>query len=191
MAEEKVQLVKRQVEALNKELDEIERFDRKEVEEIADKYTTKKSSWLVALTGGIIGGGAGVSVPLISALGVGSGLAVITGPAGMALGAALAILAWRGRKYQRLERETEKVKIALDELEKRIGNLPQDAPSYIKERLWKQYSAISDRYSDIVLESLDDLSRTSDPRLHQEVVEGEVIDVTPSDPSENKQRSRI
>ena len=84
MAEEKVQLVKKQVEALNKELDEIERFDRKEVEEIADKYTSKKSSWLVALTGGIIGGGAGVSVPLISALGVGSGLAVITGPAGMA-----------------------------------------------------------------------------------------------------------
>jgi prefoldin subunit 5 len=183
MAEEKVQLIKRQVEALNKEIDEIERFDRKEVEEIAEKYSSKKSSWLVALTGGLIGGGAGVSIPLISVLGVSSGLAVITGPAGMALGAALAILAWRGRKYQRLERETEKAKIALDELEKRIGDLPQNAPRYIKEGLWKQYSAISDRYSEIVLESLYDKSYflpAGPSRPEQDVIEGEVIDVKPN-----------
>lgn len=186
MAEEKVQLIKKQVESLNKEIDEIERFDRKEVEEIAEKYSTKDSSWLVALTGGIIGGGAGVSVPLISVLGVSSGLAVITGPAGMALGAALAILAWRGRKYQRLERETKKVKIALDELERRIGNLPQDAPSYIKEKLWRRYSDISDRYSEIVLECLYDKSYllpAGSSRPEQDVVEGEVIDVEPSEPA--------
>ena len=139
----------REIEVALESANELEKIDQKEIDAIANKYAHAKSPFLAAVAGSIIGAGAGITIA--PALG---GLIVISGPAGLLLGAALGVLAWRGKDYFRNERKTENLKMALDELDDRIRCLPDDAPSHVRDGLWNNFSAIMSAYQEAVVSTM-------------------------------------
>ncbi|HEV3073065.1 MAG TPA: hypothetical protein VHB47_01500 [Thermoanaerobaculia bacterium] len=126
-----------ETEEATSQLRRIQDVTRKEIEDIAKKYSAEKSSFLVAVAGGIAGAVGGVT--LHGALGL---ILAVTGPAGAALGAALALLAWRGGAQWKLERATERAKIALDQIRSELKSLPSGTPSQVKADLWRGYQDI-------------------------------------------------
>lgn len=129
----------KEVDEFTTDADEIIRQVNK-LEAFADKYSKQGSSFLAAIIGGIIGGVVGIGT------GVSLGGLIISGPAGMLLGGAITILAWRGFNYQIIERETEKASIVLNQLIKQIENLPADTPPSVKQKLFNMYIDVTEQY---------------------------------------------
>lgn len=143
-------LARERLEKVSQQIDHLAKISRKDIEEVAEKYSKQNSSVLAGIAGGVVGAGAGISVA--SALG---GVVVIGGPAGLLLGAALAVLMWRGKGYQRIERATEQTRMALDEVRRQISDM-QDAPDDVRRELWDTHKACVRRYRAIVLDALSE-----------------------------------
>ena len=82
---------------------------------------------------------------------------MVTAPAGMILGAAFAILFWRGSEYLQIERKVEKAQIylnikknALDDLERQLRSLPLDTTVDVRSQLWEEYFTSLKDYSNCV-----------------------------------------
>ena len=121
--------------------------------DIEYEYSLHKSSFLASCIGAIIGASFGLVVGLVTGR-----LMVISGPAGLLLGAILGVIVWRGRGYNNLERANEKLNISLDEIEKRMMNLPQNTPIEIRHELCKSYKEILTDYTGVVQDCLRDQS---------------------------------
>lgn len=170
-----------QLEELNRRGSSLEQFDQKQIEEIAEKYSNKGSSALAGVVGGIIGGSAGIGLGAIA-----TGTLILTGPAGLLLGASLGVLAWRGRRYQHLERETEKLNKALDSLEKRLRLLPRDAPKRVRDLIWEEYTRFIRQYGAEVTHLLTAPTTNSEVKVEVSRPELDVVDVQEIEPKEVK-----
>jgi hypothetical protein len=142
---------------------------RKEIEEIAKRYAKESSSVLAAIIGAATGAAGGITVSGIF------GTALVSGPLGMLVGAALAIMSWRGIGYLQLERAEERLDKALLILKRELNYFPQDAPPEIKERLWRDYNELLSIYSSVAKQSLSGLvtEKFTVAKLPS-VIEGEV-----------------
>jgi hypothetical protein len=146
----KAQSVTQAIARVKQEARRTEEVSRQEIEDVAQRYAQMPSSVLVGIVGGVAGTVGGVA--LSTAVG---GLLIVTGPLGLAAGAATAILLFRGRKLWQLENDTSKVKGSTEVLKAGITNLPSDAPEEIKKNWYRQYDALMTKYAQIALQSLD------------------------------------
>ncbi|GAB3514226.1 hypothetical protein [Emticicia fontis] len=131
-------------------------FDLKNIEDVAERYIDKKSEFLAGVAGGILGATGGVAIAKTVA-----GIAIfLSGPAGAILGIAIGMLMFRGRGQHKLERATKKFQLARAIILDTIKMLPADAPIEVKDRLWKTYYDLLEKYSEVIEKSLtDDVSR--------------------------------
>lgn len=143
--------VAKSIERLKKDADRVSKgVSLRQVDEIAEKYSRAPSTFLAAVIGGVLGSAGGIG---LAALG---GVVIVTGPLGLALGAAAGVLAFRGRNYWRLEKTTQKATGALNLIKSQIENLPSNAPASTQQKLYDQYDSVTARYTDIALKCLDD-----------------------------------
>jgi hypothetical protein len=135
---------------INKDIEKTAKVNIATLEDTAEKYSSKSSQYLAAIVGGGIGlsGGFGVSLMGVSM--------VFTGPIGLVLGAAAAILIWRGRGQQKIERANQKVQAVKNRILEDINSLPPSAPQYVVDRLWELYNNATDVYERSVVEALLD-----------------------------------
>lgn len=115
---------------------------RQELEEVAEKYSRAPSSFLAAIAGGVLGSGGGIALGTLGTTAV-----IVTGPLGLALGAAIAVLAFRGRSYWRLENATHKARGAMELIRAQIDSLPSDAPDNVKVELYEIYRSLAKDYA--------------------------------------------
>ena len=130
-----------------------------EIEAVAKTYSSQKSSILAGTVGGIAGAIVGgiVGAILGGVIYRPPGNLVEAGiPLGIALGAALANLWWRGVSYCRLERATERFGLALDQLKSEIRSMPENVSSGVHERIIEAYYALVDRYTEVAYRSIRD-----------------------------------
>ena len=122
----------KQSEAVTADLHRKLEIARKDIEEIAESYSGKKSSFLVGVVGAAFGGVGG-------GLALHGALIAVSGPVGAALGAALFLLAWRGPAQFQLERATDRMRIALDAIHAQITMLSQDdnTPRDVIDGWWR------------------------------------------------------
>ena len=124
---------------------------RKDIEEIAEVYSGKKSSFLVGVAGAVVGGvGGGFALH--------GALIAVGGPVGAALGAALLLLASRGPNQWRLERANDRMRIALDAVQARIAMLSQDktTPRHLIDEWWGTYAVVQNKYKGVVERLIDE-----------------------------------
>lgn len=123
-------------------IDKATQATRQELEATARRYAKERSSVLAGIIGGALGsiGGIGISTVSVGAFTVGG--AVLTGPIGLAVGAALAVLSWRGTAYLKLERAKERLELAVGTIKAEIQSLPPDAPKETRDRLWDGYNEL-------------------------------------------------
>ncbi len=133
------------------QVQKVAQVTREELEAVAERYAHAPSTFLAAIVGGVVGSAGGVALTTVA----GTAL-LVTGPLGLAVGAAVAVLAFRGRKYWRLERSTQKLRGALDVLHAEIAGLPPHAPASVRNNLWQQYDRLMAKYNEIAGDSLDD-----------------------------------
>jgi hypothetical protein len=150
-----------QTKKAEEQLDKIEDVSLEQAEQIARRYTKESSSTLVGIVGAIAGGTGGVA--LTAAVGT---TLIVTGPLGAAAGAALAILAWRGKKHWQLERETAKLELALAQIRKQLKALPDDAPPEVRQKWWDIYLRLQSKFENSAADALEsgDLNAPSLPR---------------------------
>jgi Flp pilus assembly protein TadB len=129
----------------------IAEITREELEQVAERYTHAPSTFLAAIVGGVVGSAGGLALTTFA----GTAL-LVTGPLGLAAGAALAVLAFRGRKHWRLERSSQKLRSAVDLVHAEIAGLTPDAPASVRNNLWQQYDRLMAKYNEIAGDSLDD-----------------------------------
>jgi hypothetical protein len=122
-----------------------------EIEAVAKTYSSQKSSILAGTVGGIAGAILGGVIYRPPGNLVEAGI-----PLGIALGAALANLWWRGVSYCRLERATERFGLALDQLKSEIRSMPENVSSGVHERIIEAYYALVDRYTEVAYRSIRD-----------------------------------
>jgi len=124
-----------------KGLEHAQRLTRESLERAAKRYSGESCSFLIAILGGVMGAATGLLIkPYVGVL------VVLSGPLGAAFGTSLALLAWRGQSYWRLERATERLKLPLETIRREIGQSPRDAPSTVREKLWSRYDSLLDEY---------------------------------------------
>ena len=150
---------------LNQELEKTTKGEISEIERTAEKYSNKSSEYLCAVLGGGIGfsGGFGLSLAGVSL--------VFSGPIGMILGAALAVLMWRGKGQNKIERANKKVEVIKSKIISELKNLPSDAPEYIKKQLWDIYKNSGIEYEKIVIEGLSDGTSKFDTIHEKKLIE--------------------
>lgn len=129
----------------NREAERIEKIDTAVLEQIAARYSKYPSQVLAGIVGGAAGAAGAIGVT--SAFGT---ALILTGPVGMSVGAALALIAYRQGSYAKVERATAQLAMALDELEHRLSRLPENAPPEVRKRLWSTYNALIRKYQDAV-----------------------------------------
>lgn len=134
-----------EIDSATQKIEKLTDVSRKDIEDVARKYSGEKSSVLVAIVGAAFGSVGGIGVT--TALGV---TALLTGPIGMVVGAALAVLLWRQTGHAQVERATDRLQIALGEIVTRLKTLPKGAPPEVRQRLWKGYEDLIDRYCKVV-----------------------------------------
>lgn len=117
----------------------------------AEDYDKAPSSVLAGIVGGVIGSAGGFTLTTFT----GAAL-VVSGPIGLAAGVALGVLSFRGRKYLRLERSSQKTRGALDVLRAELAALPADAPPSAKDAIYEEHARLIRKYGDIATDSLDD-----------------------------------
>ena len=147
----KIEAVVRSIDQAKSEGDRITQITRQEIERVSGEYNRLPSGVLAGIVGGVIGAGGGFALSTTT-----GALLAVTGPLGLAMGAALSIYAFRGRSYRRLERATQKLRGALDVIKSEISGLPSDAPKEVKDHLWAEYKSLISTYTQIARESLDD-----------------------------------
>lgn len=103
------------------ELEKVGSISREDIDKIAQDYASKPSTFLAAVVGAVVGASGGIS--FATYLG---GLAVISGPAGMAIGAAVAVLGWRGRSMWRHERAQDNYDTAVKKVDRAIKAVSRD-----------------------------------------------------------------
>jgi hypothetical protein len=137
-----------EVASLSRRIEKISDVTDKDVLETARIYSRERSAVLVGIIGGVIGSVGGIGVTTVA-----GGMALVGGPLGMALGAALAIYVWRGNRYHNLERGNEhlrlanqRLELALEPIRKMLHDLPDDAPASLKLELLSQQEAIIRTY---------------------------------------------
>ena len=126
----------------------VELFDR--LANISDRATDRSSEVLVGVAGGaaslLIAYGVSVAIPVVSF--------ALSGPIGACLGLPLGILAWRGRRRFRIEREATETRLRIeaeiaanklkaDEIMKRLKALPKNAPRQLRDALYREYLALA------------------------------------------------
>lgn len=139
-----------QTDKAQEQLDKIEDVSLEQAEQIARRYTKESSSTLVGIVGAIAGGAGGIG--LTAAIGT---TLIVTGPLGAAARAALAILAWRGKKHWQLERETAKLELALAQIHKQSKALPDDAPPEVRQKWWDIYLTLQSQFERSAVDSLE------------------------------------
>lgn len=143
--------IAKSIEGVRRDAQKIQQVSRQELEEVAEKYSRSPSTFLAAVLGGAVGIAGGVALGT-----VGGTLLIVTGPIGLALGAAAGVLAFRGRNYWRLERATQKATGALDFIRAEINGLPSDAPREVREGLYETYMELMNEYGRVAHGSIDD-----------------------------------
>lgn len=112
-------------------------FDR--LANTAHRATDRTSEVLVGVSG--------AAVCLLIAYGVSVAFLpvsfALSGPIAACIGLPVSILAWRGRRRFRLERDIRENRLAADEIMDRIRLLPKTAPPQLREALWSQYYSIT------------------------------------------------
>lgn len=147
----KIAAVTKSIESVKSDAQRVAQVSRKELEDVAERYSRAPSTFLAAVVGGVVGTAGGITLSTVA-----GGLLIVTGPLGLALGAALGVLGFRGRNYWRLERATQKTKGATDLLKAEIAALPRDAPPEVRKELYDQYKSLVTIYSRIARDSIDD-----------------------------------
>jgi len=147
---ERIKTINRSIESVKDDARRIAKVSRQELEEVADRYSRASSTFLAAIVGGTIGSAGGITLGT-----AGAGALIVTGPLGLALGAGLAVLAFRGRSYWRLEKATQKSRAAAEFIRGQIDSLPPDAPAKIRDGLYDKLGLILEEYARIAHGSLD------------------------------------
>jgi hypothetical protein len=151
--------VARSVDRFQQKAQRATEVSRRELEEVAEKYARAPSGFLAAIIGGAVGSAGGIALGSVA----GGTLVVLTGPIGLAAGAALAVLAFRGRSWFRLERATHKATGAATFFRSELDSLPSDAPEELRKKLYDNLAAVYDEYARVARDSVDD--RQERPRL--------------------------
>jgi hypothetical protein len=171
--------LRRETEELDTEINNIQRqVDalsdvHQEIEETAKRFAGLPSQVLVGIAGGVAGAVGGIALPAVV-----TGVAVVvSGPLGMTLGIATAILAWRSRnsimnqeinsgkldyKLQEFRKSLQRVREEIEVLEsfliKNVKSISGDESSeemkslWVRRResidkLWKQYDEMAEIYT--------------------------------------------
>lgn len=135
---------------LNQEIDEKTKVEISDIENTAEKYSNKSSEYLAAVIGGGIGLSGGFAISLV-------GVSMIfSGPIGLIMGASAAVLIWRGRGQNKIERANKKIDVVKKRILSDIRDLPDDAPVHIKEQLWNMYKNAGEVYEKAIIEGLID-----------------------------------
>jgi len=134
----------------NQEIEKTAKADITSIEDTAEKYSSKSSEYLAGVVGGGIGLSGGFGVSLMGAS------IIFSGPIGIVLGAAMAVLIWRGRGQQKIERANKKIQAVKSKILEDINSLPPSAPQYVVNRLWELYNNATDVYERSVVEALLD-----------------------------------
>ncbi len=147
----KTEAIARALKSATGQAERLSDVTRRNIEDVAGQYDRAPSSVLAGIVGGVVGSAGGLALTTVA----GTAL-VVTGPLGLALGAALAILAFRGPRYWSLERSTRKLQLALSLIRGEIATLPDDTPASVKISLWQQYERLMEHYGGIVHDSMKD-----------------------------------
>jgi hypothetical protein len=146
----RVRTISTQIDDLQHDVQRVTDVSGREIFEVAGQAARAPSAVLAGVIGGTVGAAGGL------ALGTATGLFVLTGPFGLAVGAALGVLAFRGRHMLRLERSTQKAQVALGVVQTLIYALPTDAPATTRTKAYARLDEIADEYTRIALDSMDD-----------------------------------
>lgn len=126
----------------------VELFER--LENLSVRATDRSSEVLVGITGGafslLVAYGFSIALPAVSF--------ALSGPILACVGLPLSILAWRGRRRFRIEREATENRLRIeaeitanklkaDEVMRRIKSLPKNAPQEAKDELYREYAALT------------------------------------------------
>ena len=130
-------------------LEKIGNISQDDLEEIANTYSTKPSTFLAAIIGGVVGGAGGIAIG-----GTLGAITLISGPAGMALGAAVAVLGWRGRDMWRHERAGDNFDVAIKRIDAAILALPKNAPQSDREELYTHRRKLIRSYARVADEAI-------------------------------------
>src|SRR5262245_7544974 len=84
---EKARAISRAIEGVKRDAHRLKDGSRQELEEVAERYARAPSAFLAGIVGGALGAAGGVGIAAL-----GGGVMVVTGPIGLALGAALGVL---------------------------------------------------------------------------------------------------
>jgi hypothetical protein len=117
---------------------------------ISERATDRSSEVLVGVAGGatslLLAYGVALAVPAVSF--------ALAGPIAACIGLPLGILAWRGGRRFRIERETTETQLRIEaelatnrlkaeEILKRLKSLPKDAPQQVKDALYLEYLSLA------------------------------------------------
>jgi hypothetical protein len=117
---------------------------------VSERATDRSSEVLVGVAGG--------AISLLMTYSVSVALPVVSfgllGPIGACVGLSVGILAWRGSRRFRIERESTETRLKIeaditanrlkaDEVMKRLKALPKDAPKQLRDALYLEYLALT------------------------------------------------
>lgn len=145
----KVTTVSKNITEIKDEAKRLATVSRQELEEVAEKYSRAPSSFLAAIAGGVLGSAGGIALSTL-----GTAAAIVTVPLGLAFGAAVAVLAFRGKPYWRLESATQKARGAMELIRAQIDSLPADAPPDVKSDLYQIYKDLAQDYARVAHETI-------------------------------------
>jgi hypothetical protein len=107
----------------------------------ADRMGKKNSSNLFGVCGGLVGSLSGIGLAHL----VGLSLFVATTPL-TGLGIVAGILLYRGRKRILIEKRIDENRLAIEEILRRIRELPKNAPERVRDGLWRTYEELNFGY---------------------------------------------
>jgi hypothetical protein len=136
---------------IKKDAQRVQSVSRQDIEDVAEKYSRASSTFLAAVVGGSIGAAGGLAVGTF-----GGAVLVVSGPLGLALGAALGVLAFRRPSYWRLERATQKTGAVLNVLRDVAERLPPDAPPELRHKIYDHMDDVVGRFAEVASRTIDD-----------------------------------
>jgi hypothetical protein len=148
----KAATITRRINAVRNDARRLTHPSLQQIDDVAYKYSRAPSTFLAAVVGGAIGSAGGITLAAI-----GAGALVLTGPLGLAVGAAVSVLAFRGKSYWRLELATQKTKGAIELIKSEINSLPKDAPEHIRQNLYREYEQLITTYTQVAGDTIDEV----------------------------------
>lgn len=117
---------------------QIDKVSLQTFEDVAKRYSLERSPTIA----GVIGASAGATAGIGLSAALAPALMALFGPAGMVIGAGVAILAWRGIRHQKNERSLDTLKDNIKTLKDEITELTANgAPGDVVASLWSHYKA--------------------------------------------------